>query len=72
MKKIFKTNDKKEALNLLLAEDMASALHEITYTIRRKYLKYGEYSEIEYELLEKVFNDIQDVVDAVKNDAFEN
>jgi hypothetical protein len=58
MKYYFKTKDETEATKLINAEKYYNALNEINYNMRRKYLKYGDYSESEYAILEKVFDDI--------------
>jgi len=53
----FETKDTKEALRIVKSLDMACVLFEIG-NIRRKYLKYGELSEVEEVVVERVFEDI--------------
>ena len=53
----FETKDAKEALRIVKSFDMACVLFELG-NIRRKYVKYGELSESEDALVEKVFEDI--------------
>ena len=53
----FETKDAKEALRIVKSLDMACVLFELG-NIRRKYVKYGELSESEDALVEKVFEDI--------------
>lgn len=56
---IFTTEDKKEALRIQKASDMAICLWEISTNIRRKYLKYDDnLSKKEFKLAERIFEDI--------------
>ena len=58
MKYTITTKDELSVKMMLNAQKYHYALEHITYNIRRNYLKYGDYSESEYELLESVFDDI--------------
>lgn len=58
IKAVFIAKTNKEAKLLSKAEDMASFIFELS-NIRRKYLKYGDYSEEVFDALEKVFDDIR-------------
>ena len=53
----FETKDAKEALRIVKSLDMACVLFELG-NIRRKYVKYEELSEEQYEAVERVFKDI--------------
>ena len=53
----FETKDAKEALRIVKSFDMACVLFELG-NIRRKYVKYEELSEEQYEAVERVFKDI--------------
>ena len=58
---IHTTEDAEEALRITKSLDMALALYDITYTTRRRYLKYDEtLTDDQYDLLEKVFQEILD------------
>jgi len=57
----FETKDTKEALRIVKSLDMACVLFEIG-NIRRKYLKYGELSEVEEVVVERVFEDIYEEI----------
>ena len=58
---IHTTEDEKEANRIVKSLDMALALYDITYTTRRAYLKYDEtLTEEQYQIVEKVFQDIFD------------
>ena len=58
MKYTITTKDETAVQMMLNAQKYHSALSHITYNIRRNYLKYGDYSESEYEILEQVFDEI--------------
>jgi hypothetical protein len=62
MKYHFTTKNETEAIKVINVEKYYNVLNEINYNMRRKYLKYGDYSESEYELLEKVFDDIANYI----------
>ncbi len=58
---IHTTEDESEALRITKSLDMALALYDITYITRRRYLKYDEtLTPDQYDLLEKVFQEILD------------
>ena len=43
--------------------EIASILWEITYNLRRKYLKYADLTDEQYKIVEKVFDDINEEID---------
>ena len=57
----FETKDTKEALRIVKSLDMACVLFELG-NIRRKYLKYGNLSEAEGAVVERVFKDIYEEI----------
>ena len=57
----FETKDTKEALRIVKSLDMACVLFELG-NIRRKYLKYGNISEAEGAVVERVFKDIYEEI----------
>ena len=57
----FETKDTKEALRIVKSLDMACVLFELG-NIRRKYIKYGDLSEAEDAVVERVFEDIYEEV----------
>lgn len=64
-KAIFLAKTAKDVKLLTKAEDMANFIFELE-NIRRKYLKYGDYSEEVFETLENVFDDIRGALDSNK------
>ena len=57
----FETKDTKEALRIVKSLDMACVLFELG-NIRSKYLKYGNISEAEGAVVERVFKDIYEEI----------
>ncbi|NJO89547.1 MAG: hypothetical protein HC831_11805 [Chloroflexia bacterium] len=66
MKAILEFNlpeESNEHLAAIRGSSLASILFEINTNIRRKYLKYASLSEKEYEIAEKIFDDIANEID---------
>lgn len=56
---IFTTEDPKEGLRIQKATDMANFINDVTYDIRRRYLKYDDtLTQEQHDVVEKVFEDI--------------
>ena len=65
MKAILEFNlpeENKEHIAAVSGQKLAMILYEINYTIRRRYLKYAELSKEQYEIAEKIFDDIQEEI----------
>ena len=60
MKHIFATEDDMEAMRIVKSLDMALSIFEID-NLRRKYLKYEDLDEKEYNLAEKIFDEINEL-----------
>ena len=52
-----------EFLAAVNATSMAWSLHEILNNVRRKYLKYKDLTDDQYDLVEEIFDDIRETVD---------
>ena len=53
----------KEHLAAVQGSHLAYILYEISYTVRRKYLKYGTLTAEQDAIAEKIFEDIQEEID---------
>ncbi len=64
---IFTTDDKHEAERIAKSEDMATCLHDISYRIRRKFLKYNDtLTQEQYDVADEIFNQIQESINEHK------
>ncbi len=63
--------DRHEHMAAVQGTDMAISLFEITENIRRKYLKHAVLSDEQYEIAEKIFDDIAEKINVNLDDILE-
>lgn len=55
--------ESKEHLSATMGTSLACMLFEIQSNVRRKYLKYNDLTDEEYSIAEKIFDDINEIID---------